>query len=713
MGFLINTLIYILNYNFKQFIGFNLPVSDIIIYLIMFGIVFFKVIKYNKLDNKEKRNFYINLLPILGVIGTFLGICLGLANFDSTEIESSVPQLLQGLKTAFWTSFIGTSWAVFLNIRYSSKDKEENDEEEEVSLLKLQIEELQKLNTNFYNLAEENKKEKDSLYQINKEILDGIKANNIMQEQLSQIEDLKAIKQELILLNQKQDTRDEILNKVLDSLNSSKLILEDINSLKEILNTTVENQNTRDEYLNKILDNMNSSKSILENILSLKEILSLILEKQNNKDELIKLILEKFEKLQENSNLQVEVLKKIEDYTFSLDDIYNSLEDLKEKADGQISQLENLEKLNILEEIKNNIDSQLEEISVINTNIFGKLDNLEKYDSNIFANSSKSLDFISSIHTKIEEYKNIFNNFMDNSTRENSELILAFKEFSNYMLEENSKAFIEALNKTIRDFNINLVETFGSNFKQLNEAVAKLLDWQEHYKDTIELTTENQKTIFNSFRNIETELDNFNQKTKGINNVVSELSLATKEALEQNYKFNDSLEALAQLDDQVKELLPNFMKINSNLDDNLKTFSEETNKITDKLKDFTSNLGSSLDKSKNQVNKLLEDTIKSFSTTIEKSEENNKEIVRSTSEKIKTLNDELDKNIKEKINKIDNFLKEQVQKTDNALKDNLNDVIKMLGNISEKFAEDYEPLANKLREIVQLPNLIENDKKVK
>ena len=713
MGFLINALIYILNYNFKQFIGFNLPVSDIIIYLIMFGIVFFKVIKYNKLNNKEKRNFYINLLPILGVIGTFLGICLGLANFDSTEIESSVPQLLQGLKTAFWTSFIGTSWAVFLNIRYSSKDKEENDEDEEVSLLKLQIEELQKLNGNFYNLAEENKKEKDSLYQINKEILDGIKANNIMQEQLSQIEDLKAIKQELILLNQKQDTRDEILNKVLDSLNSSKLILEDINSLKEILNTTVENQNTRDEYLNKILDNMNSSKSILENILSFKEILNLILEKQNNKDEPIKLILEKFEKLQENSNLQVEVLKKIEEYTFSLDDIYNSLGDLIEKADSQISQLENLEKLNILEEIKNNIDSQLEDISVTNSNISTKLDSLEKYDSNIFANSSKSLDFISSIHTKVEEYKNIFSNFMDNSTRENSELILAFKEFSNYMLEENSKAFIEALNKTIRDFNINLVETFGSNFKQLNEAVAKLLDWQEHYKDTIELTTENQKTIFNSFRNIEIELDNFNQKTKGINTVVSELSLATKEALEQNYRLNDSLEVIAQLDNRVKELLPNFMKINSNLNDNLKTFSEETNKITDELKDFTSNLGSSLDKSKNQVNKLLEDTIKSFSATIEKSEENNKEIVRSTSEKIKALNDELDKSIKEKINKIDNFLKEQVQKTDNALKDNLNDIIKMLGNISEKFAEDYEPLANKLREIVQLPNLIENDKKVK
>ena len=316
MGFLINGLIYILSYNFKKFIGFSLPVSDIIIYLIMIVIVFFKVIKYNKLDNKEKRNFYINLLPILGVIGTFLGICLGLANFNSNEIESSVPQLLQGLKTAFWTSFIGTSWAVFLNIRYSSKDREDN-EEDEISLLKLQIEELKKLNNNFYNLVEENKIEKNSLYQLNKEMLENIKANNSRKENLLQLENLKNIKDEIILLNQKQDSRDEILN-------SLKVVLENINSFKESLN----------------------------------------------------LISNKFENLKEISNSQLENLKKIEDYTFVLDDIYNSLDDLKIKADSQINQLENLEKLNILDEIKNNIDSQLEDISVTNSNISTKLNKL-------------------------------------------------------------------------------------------------------------------------------------------------------------------------------------------------------------------------------------------------------------------------------------------------------------------------------------------------
>ena len=88
------------------------------------------------------------------------------------------------------------------------------------------------------------------------------------------------------------------------------------------------------------------------------------------------LISDKFENLKEISNSQLENLKKIEDYTFVLDDIYNSLDDLKVKADSQINQLENLEKLNILEEIKNNIDSQLEDISVTNSSISTKLNKL-------------------------------------------------------------------------------------------------------------------------------------------------------------------------------------------------------------------------------------------------------------------------------------------------------------------------------------------------
>lgn len=54
------------------------------------------------------------------------------------------------------------------------------------------------------------------------------------------------------------------------------------------------------------------------------------------------------------------------------------------------------------------------------------------------------------------------------------------------MAENNSKAFIQALEEVIKDFNNKITEQFGDNFKQLNLAVGALLTWQENYKNYIE-----------------------------------------------------------------------------------------------------------------------------------------------------------------------------------------------------------------------------------
>ena len=47
------------------------------------------------------------ILTTTGIFFTFLGIALGLAEFDSTNVEKSIPALLGGLKTAFWASVAG------------------------------------------------------------------------------------------------------------------------------------------------------------------------------------------------------------------------------------------------------------------------------------------------------------------------------------------------------------------------------------------------------------------------------------------------------------------------------------------------------------------------------------------------------------------------------------------------------------------------------
>ena len=59
-----------------------------------------------------------SVLTSLGIFGTFVGIAWGLASFDSNDIEGSIPTLLDGLTTAFWSSIVGIGGAVAIKLRH-------------------------------------------------------------------------------------------------------------------------------------------------------------------------------------------------------------------------------------------------------------------------------------------------------------------------------------------------------------------------------------------------------------------------------------------------------------------------------------------------------------------------------------------------------------------------------------------------------------------
>ena len=647
-----------LAFNIGQYIGVSLTISDLIIYFVM-GYIIVHIIKNNKINDKEKRNFYINLLPILGVIGTFAGICIGLADFNSNEIEKSVPLLLQGLKTAFWTSLIGTSLAVFFNIWYSFKDKKDiEDEEDEIPLLKLQIKELQSISKKFNSFLENQAINNNSLKNLTEFF------NNNEDKNLKKFEE---IKNELKVLNDKQE----------------------------------------------------KTNSFYETSLLKLEILDEINKKYDKNIENFALCNENISVLKENSILNLEENKKLNS---------NTTETL----------------------------TKLEAIEKINTDTLNK-------NSSIFENIELLLD-------NFKNYKDEFSNFFKASESQSRELITAFKEFATYMAEENSKAFIEALNKTIKDFNNNLIESFGSNFKQLNEAVIKLVDWQEHYKETIESTTENQRVIFDSFTGIEKELQTFSSETKNINSIVTELSTITKESVEQNIKLNETLSVFSELNSHAKELIPNLVEINNNIDKDIKTFNSYSNELIDNLNNFTNNLQNNFSQYIDDINRgvksstdsimgIMEDSLKKIENNFDKSLENTNLKLKETSENIFTgiekfntdfsnnmkeqldifiSNNEnysaginrlvkgtleaideseknnskmIDENLKqiEKLNtELNNHLKVHVENIQKGLQDSLNSSLDSLGEvmakISDRFAKDYGPLADKLREIVELSN---------
>lgn len=58
------------------------------------------------------------ILTTTGIFCTFLGIAIGLFDFNVSNIQASVPALLDGLKTAFWASVAGVGGALTLKLRH-------------------------------------------------------------------------------------------------------------------------------------------------------------------------------------------------------------------------------------------------------------------------------------------------------------------------------------------------------------------------------------------------------------------------------------------------------------------------------------------------------------------------------------------------------------------------------------------------------------------
>ena len=72
------------------------------------------------------------LLTMLGIAGTFFGIAIGLSTFNASDVQGSIPNLLNGMKVSVWASFIGVLFAVLLKLRYALT-REESAETEDKS----------------------------------------------------------------------------------------------------------------------------------------------------------------------------------------------------------------------------------------------------------------------------------------------------------------------------------------------------------------------------------------------------------------------------------------------------------------------------------------------------------------------------------------------------------------------------------------------------
>lgn len=281
-------------------------------------ILAFKDYSSAKTDNHQD---YKSIIISIGVLGTFLGIFLGLMEFDTTNIKESVPILLEGLKTAFITSIVGMAISIGLSI--TQKTSGHGDIEDELQVLNSMNTHLEKLSV--LGSIDERLKQLDTLPLMNTK-LDSMDTNI---KTLSQ--DISSVKEQM---SSDQKILFEFLEKSLDKVNQS---------LEDAIDALAEGAT---EEIIKALENViqdfnkNLTEQFGDNFKQLNQSVIHMIEWQENYKNSIKELESTLSIAIENISLTDSKLQTMSESYKQIDNTHIKLQDIIKTNENQINNLE-------------------------------------------------------------------------------------------------------------------------------------------------------------------------------------------------------------------------------------------------------------------------------------------------------------------------------------------------------------------------------------
>lgn len=324
--------------------------------LIVIGVVFFASFIYTLyarrnqklLKNRRIIDSLPNIVSALGVIGTFLGITLGLVDFNPSpdKIDASIAMLLDGLKTAFFTSLAGMAGSIIL--RFFVTDKVFDKEEEGISSAEQAS----------INICKE-------IQQMSQCMIAAIQNSSASQAQM--LSEIKAIKSsQVVFFNSVQSQLDKMNTESIEAMNTNfeTLVLLNRNQDANIANIKASIAKINDNVA-EVLDIESSTSSIhqeqLDETKKYSEVLRAEVDEIETKmTETNKLLTAKFDEFSEllqksNTEALIEVMKKVtEEFQKQMNELIGKL--VQENFD-QLNK--SVEKLNVWQQENKEMISQL------------------------------------------------------------------------------------------------------------------------------------------------------------------------------------------------------------------------------------------------------------------------------------------------------------------------------------------------------------------
>lgn len=249
----------------------------------------------------------------------------------------------------------------------------------------------------------------------------------------------------------------------------------------------------------------------------------------------------------------------------------------------------------------------------------------------------------------------------------------SYAEFAQKVAENNSKALIQALQEVIRDFNEKISEQFGENFKQLNEAVGSLLNWQDSYRTQISEMIQQQSEAAANMKTATEQYKTIVSKTEIFSAVSSQLSQILTGLETQRAQLHGSLESLAKLLAAASGSLP---------------------QIESKIVQLTAQVTAGVKQNQDQMTSVVRDVAVSFQAAIEDAKKLLLENMQKTNQQINDHMRDLADRTTEQLGKLDTALETELSKSISSLG-------RQLTALSSRFVEDYTPLTDRLRSLLQ------------
>ena len=131
-----------------------------------------------------------------------------------------------------------------------------------------------------------------------------------------------------------------------------------------------------------------------------------------------------------------------------------------------------------------------------------------------------------------------------------------FHGFAEMLAESATKQVIQALENVVKDFNKNLTEQFGENFKALDASVKKMVDWQIEYKTQMETMAGQYQQSVDSLVETRAAVSGIWEECKQIPIVMAELQSVLQVNQHQIQELGRHLDAFAGVRDKAVEAVP-------------------------------------------------------------------------------------------------------------------------------------------------------------